>query len=447
MISLNLPMMQVRYTNGRQLCYKENICCFVQDISNLAEKLPRMPEGCEVVLIRREGIDMSTRVDFTVRRDVARRALTQINYSADYFGGIDVSIIGDFSQLPPVKDRSLYAPAEESDTLLGQLSREGFTLRLCRQFTQSLRLRVIHRQQGDEPEQVAFRLLLQHASNQGLTMDDWRLLLTRYQHDLPSEEEARFADVPCLFPTPSRAVVLASNIAQLLALNRPCAKLLALNVGGAAAKKATADDTGGLGSEVLLCRGAKVMITRNIWQTNGTRVCSYLICSNVMTTLCLGLVHGAIRFVEDIVWAEGANRDDLCIAVLVSLKTYTGPTLWRTAPRPNFPDGVPIVPIKPLRKTSFELNGKHYSRTQLPLRLAWAICIHKSQGLALKTGAQIVLGSAKDFCVGLSFVALSRVTRLSDIMLVEKVDYTRVKSLGGTALQERLADFDRRYPA
>ena len=37
--------------------------------------------------------------------------------------------------------------------------------------------------------------------------------------------------------------------------------------------------------------------------------------------------------------------------------------------RPDFPTGIPIVPVTPL-KTTFELNGKTLSRTQLPLRLA-----------------------------------------------------------------------------
>lgn len=67
MISLNLPMMQVRYTRGRQLCYKENICCLPQDVPSVAEHLPRMPEECDIVIIRREGVDMSKHVDFMVR--------------------------------------------------------------------------------------------------------------------------------------------------------------------------------------------------------------------------------------------------------------------------------------------------------------------------------------------------------------------------------------------
>ncbi|KAI1783638.1 hypothetical protein LXA43DRAFT_850307, partial [Ganoderma leucocontextum] len=109
---------------------------------------------------------------------------------------------------------------------------------------------------------------------------------------------------------------------------------------------------------------------------------------------------------------------------LVSCPTYSGPTLWRTEPRTGFPDGVPIVPITPI-KTTFEAKGKSVSRTQLPLRLAWAVTVHKSQGLTIAR-ARIGLGRT-EFCSGLTFVALSRVKSLDTLALVEKIDYSRVQ--------------------
>jgi hypothetical protein len=95
-------------------------------------------------------------------------------------------------------------------------------------------------------------------------------------------------------------------------------------------------------------------------------------------------------------------------------------------------------------KTTFELNGKTLSRTQLPLRLAWAVTIHKSQGLTLD---RIKLGlGKKEFSTGLTFVALSRVKKPDGIMIVDRLDFSRVQKLGGKHLQHRFDDYARRYP-
>jgi hypothetical protein len=154
-------------------------------------------------------------------------------------------------------------------------------------------------------------------------------------------------------------------------------------------------------------------------------------------------VNATTGIVEDIIWPAGSSRSELPIAVLVSCKTYKGPTLWRTEPRPDFPTGIPIVPVTPL-KTTFELNGKTLSRTQLPLRLAWAVTVHKSQGLTLD---KIKLGlGKKEFSTGLTFVALSRVRTPDGIMIVDRLDFSRVQKLGGKHLQHRFDDYARRYP-
>ena len=82
----------------------------------------------------------------------------------------------------------------------------------------------------------------------------------------------------------------------------------------------------------------------------------------------------------------------------------------------------PVVQFKngktvTMKPDSWELRDgdkKRAGLSQIPLRLAWAITVHKSQGMTLDS-ARIDLRKA--FVEGMGYVALSRVRRLSDLSL------------------------------
>jgi hypothetical protein len=67
--------MQVRWTRGRQLCYQDHIVNFRQDVKEIAERFPRLPDTIDIVIIRKEDVDLTRHVDFIVRREKIKAAL------------------------------------------------------------------------------------------------------------------------------------------------------------------------------------------------------------------------------------------------------------------------------------------------------------------------------------------------------------------------------------
>ena len=312
------------------------------------------------------------------------------------FGGCSCLLFGDFGQLPPVMDLPLYTTMSRSP-----LSDQGSAA--YQLFDRAIVLKQVMRQSGQDSDQVLFRDILLRLRDAKLTISDWEQLMKRTPTEV--SDLAPFTNALHLHPTIE--AVVEHNITRLRASGHPVAIIKAIH-SGTNASKASSEDAGGLEYIICLSHNARVVLTSNLW-------------------VDMGLVNGAMGTIIAICYRSGESPPNLPIAVTVRFDSYRGPTLS---------DGT--VPITPLRRT-WSASGGSCSRLQLPLKLAWAVTIHKSQGLTLN---KVVIDvGKKEFSAGLTFVACSRVRRLKDILFDPPFPFQRVANLANSQrLQERLLE-------
>lgn len=110
-----------------------------------------------------------------------------------------------------------------------------------------------------------------------------------------------------------------------------------------------------------------------------------------------------------IVYAPGSNPPNLPTYVVVTFNKYIGPSWDQTQP-----NHVPTPPIQ------------WSNKKQIPLNMAWALTIHKSQGMTL-TRSTIDIGNIER--QGFTFTIMSHTTTIEGMCIAPSFSFKHYKKM------------------
>ena len=316
------------------------------------------------------------------------------------FGGISIVLIGDWKQLPPVGDSSLFDAKGKCAA--------GYNL--YSSFKDVVTFSKIERQTGDS--QQDFRDELGRLAEGRFTKEDWNKWKSRTLELLPPSEQEEFhlnATMACS----EKKYMVEHNLNKVKANEQPIAVIHAQS-NCQAAKQASSDKAYGLVSELVVNRNSVVRLTSNLW----TRA---------------GLTNGAKGVVKAIIYAPGSKPPALPVCLIVQFDKYYGPSYIESIPK--------SVPICPVRREWFS-QQKTLTRTMVPLILGYALSIHKLQGETLD---KVILNiGKKEFQAGLTLVGASRVRSFEGLAFSPFPNYDRIEQISKSeALKRRIKEEER----
>ena len=296
---------------------------------------------------------------------------------------VSVFLCGDFGQLPPIADLPLFSQSKKG----GLLSAQGKGV--FSSFGMSIVLKQNHRQDVSEN---AFKDALIRLREGTILPEDYMVFAARGKDREQKHVIDQFANEIHLMA--SHAMEDDHNMGMLRKLGAPAYRIKAAHGGGRKAELAKPNEAG-LHKNLVLASGARVMLRTNLWTEMG------------LTNGSMGIATGVIA----------QANDTMPKCVLVRFPDYKGPAV--------IPSDPCIVPVPPF--TSKFGTDKSLTRTNIPLSLAWAITIHKSQGQTYDKAA-VDLGP-KEIALGLTYVALSRVRKASGLLLIDNYSKDRVTGI------------------
>ncbi len=302
------------------------------------------------------------------------------------FGNVQLLMIGDLHQLPPVVKQ------EDWETLRRYYATPYFfgSLALKKIPYVSIELKHIYRQ--SDP---TFVELLNKVRDNRLDDATLQKLNSRYLPNFrPSPKE------PYITLTATNAVALEINTRNLAQLPGKSSVFNATVTGEFPASSYPTEE------KLEFKKGAQVMFIKNDLQPE--------------KRYFNGKIGQIVELREDCILVR-CEEDDLDIEVL--------PDEWKN---------VKYVLNEATKEVEEHVLGTF---VQYPLKLAWAITIHKSQGL---TFDRAIIDAQAAFAHGQVYVALSRCTKFEGIVLRSRIDYSSVKT--DPVVRDYSAEAERNAP-
>ncbi|XP_062599362.1 uncharacterized protein LOC134260845 [Saccostrea cucullata] len=297
--------------------------------------------------------------------------LVQIKKCKEPFGGVTVIAVGDFYQLPPVKQRKderLY-----KDNAL-------YPVDYWVDFFKVVELTEIMRQREDIPFATTLNLLRTRVIKQALEEETASILNDCLRegpedvlHVYATNEEVNAYNLKMLRRTCDDLVEID---AQDFTKDRATGKLILKS------KPVTRARTDNLSNCLLMGIGARVMLTRNC---------------NVDD----GLVNGVMGRISHFVQGQKYGSNTIVAVAVIFDNANVGKKTGKRTKSGN------IVLIERVQEEILEQKAKNVVRHQFPLRLSWACTSHKVQGMTVE---KVVVNLDRTFSPGQGYVALSRVT-------------------------------------
>lgn len=295
-------------------------------------------------------------------------------YGKQWFGGVQMIFIGDLYQLPPVvtsAEKEIFTHRYESPYF--------FSARVFKEKTfamEFIELEKVYRQTEED-----FIELLNAIRNRTCTDADIERLNRNYRHNPAPAENGFYITL-----TSTNDLAAKHNLAMLEALPDRSFALRGKTSGEFDRSSLPADEV------LMLKPGAQVMLVNNDkfgrW------------------------VNGSIGIVRSLEKTDG-EEDRVLVRLKDGQMVKVTPNVWE------------LFEYRYDRKTRRISTRTTGTFTQYPIRLAWAVTIHKSQG---KTFDRVIIDIGRGaFAHGQVYVALSRCTNFDGIVLTKMIKKSHIR--------------------